>query len=176
MSRTAQLPCGTAIPLILFHTLATASEGTPSEVTSALTHLRTSLERLTAVIEQQSGSLEDRRAEVAATLLGFWSRRIDHLETELRQNTVQIEDLRINVATLRAEADRFGESSEEGPPEMLAIVRRQRDQTASQISQMEARIRVREDRRLEIQAELHRELQRASGLEAILDDWLKRRR
>ena len=164
--------------LVLFLATAAAAADPPDALSASLSRLSAALDRLSVALErdaaQRGGEREAQRVQVAVSILGLRTRKVDGVEAELRGAANEEEDLKGQLAAVQAQlADNEDQRIREGR-EATEGEREMREQLTRGVRMMEQRIRVLEERRSALQAELSEQLRGLARLEAILNDWLDR--
>lgn len=159
---------GLATPFFL--TVASAAADAPAtDLAEAVSRLATAMDRMSAAMEKQAstatGAREGERVQVAVGILGLRMGKMDRLEGEVQQARREADEIRGQVAALKAALSRAG--AEEDPNH--ADIERS-------LVMLESRLPGLDERKEGLQAELDREARELSRLEAILDDWLKQQK
>ena len=97
---------------------------------------------------------------------------MDYLEAELRTIASEIDDMRQAVVQAKAQLETIGGEQPGDNPEMARFQKERAQIMELTVTHAEGRIRSREERKAEVQAELDKVLRSTSKLEAMLEDWV----
>ena len=154
-----------------------ADEAPPSELAAAVSRLAAAMEHLSAAMEKEAATASDarngERVQVAVGILGLRLRKVERLEGNVLQLKTETDDLRNQIGIFKTQfSDKDDQRRQEGR-DLTDEEKAMRADMERGMAMAESRIKTMEERKAALEAELDAEMRALSGLENILNDWLK---